>query len=297
MKGARRIYMKKKILLFTIIAVVTVMVLGVLLTGCYYEDKTKSGIDQIKEGGKLVIATSANFPPFENLEKGKIVGWDIDVAQALADELGVELEIQNMDFEAVLSAVATGKVHIGMAGISNTPARDKNVDFSMNVFDSSQMIIVRADNTSINGPMDLAGKRVAVQAGTIGNFLADMNKDYAYDFDDDGNPILDSPILGAPGEVIKLESGTLALQRVKDGQADAVILDKLPAEEIVNNLNAQGGAQLKILSSSVYDDAYAFAVGEGNTELKEWIDATFKKLQDNGTISRLNEKWFGGSAE
>ena len=138
--------MKKKILLFTIIAVVTVMVLGVLLTGCCYEDKTKSGIDQIKEGGKLVIATSANFPPFENLEKGKIVGWDIDVAQALADELGVELDIQNMDFEAVLSAVATGKVHIGMAGISNTPARDKNVDFSMNVFDSSQMIIVRADN-------------------------------------------------------------------------------------------------------------------------------------------------------
>ena len=181
--------MKKKILLFTIIAVVSVMVLGVLLTGCYYEDKTKSGIDQIKEGGKLVIATSANFPPFENLEKGKIVGWDIDVAQALADELG------------------------------------------------------------------------------------------------------------APGEVIKLESGTLALQRVKDGQADAVILDKLPAEEIVNNLNAQGGAQLKILADSVYDDAYAFAIGEGNTELKEWIDATFKKLQDNGTISELNEKWFGGSAK
>ena len=290
--------MKKKIVLLTVVAVVAALSLSVILAGCTTVDMSKAGPEEIKEYGKLVVATSPDFPPFESLdEAGNVIGWDIDVAKALAEKLGVELEIQKMEFDAVLSSVAAGKVHIGMAGISNTAKRDESVDFSLNVFDSSQMIIVRTDNTSINGPMDLAGKRVAVQAGTIGNFLADMNKDYAYDFDDDGNPILDSPILGAPGEVIKLESGTLALQRVKDGQADAVILDKLPAKTIVEKLNAEGGNQLKILDMSVYDDAYAFAIGEGNTALKAWIDEALTELKEEGFFEELNSKWFGSEEE
>lgn len=284
--------MKKKLCLFTAIVIVAALSLSVLLAGCTTVDMSKQGPEEIKSYGKLVVATSPDFPPFENLENGKIVGWDIDVAQALADELGVELEIQSMTFDAVLSSVATGKVHMGMAGISNTAERDKNVDFSVNVFDSSQMIIVRADNTSINGPMDLEGKTVAVQSGTIGNWLAEMNEDYAYNFDDDGNVLLDEPILGKPGIVNKLDSGMLAIQQVKNGQADAVILDKLPAQKIVESLNAQGGAQLKILETSVYDDAYAFAIGEGNTALKEWIDAAYQKLVEDGIIAELNAKWF-----
>lgn len=284
--------MKKKLILLTVIAVVAALTVSVLLAGCTTVDMSKAGPEEIKEYGKLVVATSPDFPPFENLENGEIVGWDIDVAKALADKLGVELEIQSMSFDAVLASVSSGKVHMGMAGISNTPARDKNVDFSVNVFDSSQMIIVRADNTSITGPMDLAGKTVAVQSGTIGNWLAEMNEDYAYDFDDDGNVLLDSPILGEPGIVNALDSGMLAIQQVKNGQADAVILDKLPAQAIVESLNAQGGTQLKILETSVYDDAYAFAIGEGNTAFKEWLDAAYQELVDDGIIAELNAKWF-----
>ena len=290
--------MKKKIVLLTVVAVVAALSLSIILAGCTTVDMSKAGPEEIKEYGKLVVATSPDFPPFESLDKaGNVIGWDIDVAKALAEKLGVELEIQKMEFDAVLSSVAAGKVHIGMAGISNTAKRDESVDFSLNVFDSSQMIIVRADNTSINGPMDLAGKTVAVQAGTIGNWLAEMDEDYAYNFDDDGNVLLDEPILGAPKAVTKLSSGLMAIQQVKNGQADAVILDKLPAKTIVEKLNAEGGAQLKILDMSVYDDAYAFAIGEGNTALKAWIDEALTELKEEGFFEELNSKWFGSEEE
>lgn len=290
--------MKKKIVLLTVVAVVAALSLSIILAGCTTVDMSKAGPEEIKEYGKLVVATSPDFPPFESLDKaGNVIGWDIDVAKALAEKLGVELEIQKMEFDAVLSSVAAGKVHIGMAGISNTAKRDESVDFSLNVFDSSQMIIVRADNTSINGPMDLAGKTVAVQAGTIGNWLAEMDEDYAYNFDDDGNVLLDEPILGAPKTVTKLSSGLMAIQQVKNGQADAVILDKLPAKTIVEKLNAEGGAQLKILDMSVYDDAYAFAIGEGNTALKAWIDEVLTELKEEGFFEELNSKWFGSEEE
>lgn len=290
--------MKKKIVLLTVVAVVAALSLSVILAGCTTVDMSKAGPEEIKEYGKLVVATSPDFPPFESLdEAGNVIGWDIDVAKALAEKLGVELEIQKMEFDAVLSSVAAGKVHIGMAGISNTAKRDESVDFSLNVFDSSQMIIVRADNTSINGPMDLAGKTVAVQAGTIGNWLAEMDEDYAYNFDDDGNVLLDEPILGAPKTVTKLSSGLMAIQQVKNGQADAVILDKLPAKTIVEKLNAEGGNQLKILDMSVYDDAYAFAIGEGNTALKAWIDEALTELKEEGFFEELNSKWFGSEKE
>lgn len=290
--------MKKKIVLLTVVAVVAALSLSVILAGCTTVDMSKAGPEEIKEYGKLVVATSPDFPPFESLdEAGNVIGWDIDVAKALAEKLGVELEIQKMEFDAVLSSVAAGKVHIGMAGISNTAKRDESVDFSLNVFDSSQMIIVRTDNTSINGPMDLAGKTVAVQAGTIGNWLAEMDEDYAYNFDDDGNVLLDEPILGAPKTVTKLSSGLMAIQQVKNGQADAVILDKLPAKTIVEKLNAEGGNQLKILDMSVYDDAYAFAIGEGNTALKAWIDEALTELKEEGFFEELNSKWFGSEEE
>lgn len=290
--------MKKKIVLLTVVAVVAALSLSIILAGCTTVDMSKAGPEEIKEYGKLVVATSPDFPPFESLdEAGNVIGWDIDVAKALAEKLGVELEIQKLEFDAVLSSVAAGKVHIGMAGISNTAKRDESVDFSLNVFDSSQMIIVRADNTSINGPMDLAGKTVAVQAGTIGNWLAEMDEDYAYNFDDDGNVLLDEPILGAPKTVTKLSSGLMAIQQVKNGQADAVILDKLPAKTIVEKLNAEGGNQLKILDMSVYDDAYAFAIGEGNTALKAWIDEALTELKEEGFFEELNSKWFGSEEE
>lgn len=283
--------MKKKLVLLTVIAIVAALSLSVVLAGCTTVDMSKAGPEEIKAYGKLVVATSPDFPPFENLdEAGNIVGWDIDVAKALAEKLGVELEIRSMEFDAVLSSVAAGKVHMGMAGISNTAKRDESVDFSMNVFDSSQMIIVREDNTSINGPMDLAGKTVAVQSGTIGNWLADMDEDYAYETNDAGETVA---ILGQPASVTKLSSGMMAIQQVKNGQADAVILDKLPAQTIVESLNKEGGAQLKILETSVYDDAYAFAIGEGNSSLKAWIDQALEELEKDGVIAELNAKWFG----
>ena len=282
--------MKKKIVLLTVVAVVAALSLSIILAGCTTVDMSKAGPEEIKEYGKLVVATSPDFPPFESLDKaGNVIGWDIDVAKALAEKLGVELEIQKMEFDAVLSSVAAGKVHIGMAGISNTAKRDESVDFSMNVFDSSQMIIVRADNTSINGPMDLAGKKVGSQLNTVGYELSRMSEDWAYDFDDEGNPILTSPILGEPSEAIGYDSGALAVQALIGGIVDAVIIDKYPAQQFVAN----NAGSVKICEQSVFDDSYSFAVKLGNTELRDFLNGVLAEMKADGRMDAINEKYFG----
>lgn len=286
--------MKKNVILIVTIALVIALSLTIALAGCKtMEDSSPEGI---KAYGELVVATAADFPPFEYIdESNNIVGWDIDIAQELANRLGVPLKINNMDFDSVLAAVSSKKAHIGMAGISYSETRDKTVDFSNGVFNSSQMIIVREDS-DITCPADLAGKTVAVQSGTVGELLANMDEEWAYNFDDDGNPIMDQPLLGTPSKVTKLATGALAVQELINGKADAVILDKFPAEQIASQYNKTNTVKVKILESSVFDDEYAFAVAEGNKELQEWINQAFAEMQKDGTMERINAKYFGASA-
>lgn len=282
--------MKKKLLI--VIAVVLVAVVAALgLTACV--DLAGMGPDEIKEYGTLVIATNAEFEPFEYFDKdGKtIIGWDMDIARELARLLGVKVDIQHMEFDSVLSAVSTGRAHIAMAGISINPTRDETVDFSENVFDSTQMIIVRSDNTDIQDAFDLEGKVVGGQNGTVGLQLAQMSEDWAYDFDDDGNPILDSPILGKPAKAKGFQSGALAVTDLINGKLDAVILDKYPAEAIVSK--AENAGKVKILETPVFEDAYAFAVSEGNKALADWINSAIAEMKESGFWEQNMTKYFG----
>ena len=251
------------------------------------------GPDEIKEYGTLVIATNAEFEPFEYFDKdGKtIIGWDMDIARELARLLGVKVDIQHMEFDSVLSAVSTGRAHIAMAGISINPTRDETVDFSENVFDSTQMIIVRSDNTDIQDAFDLEGKVVGGQNGTVGLQLAQMSEDWAYDFDDEGNPILDSPILGKPAQAKGFQSGALAVTDLINGKLDAVILDKYPAEAIVSK--AENAGKVKILETPVFEDAYAFAVSEGNKALADWINSAIAEMKESGFWEQNMTKYFG----
>ena len=282
--------MKKKLLI--VIAVVLVAVVAAVgLTACV--DLAGMGPDEIKEYGTLVIATNAEFEPFEYFDKdGKtIIGWDMDIARELARLLGVKVDIQHMEFDSVLSAVSTGRAHIAMAGISINPTRDKTVDFSENVFDSTQMIIVRSDNTDIQDAFDLEGKVVGGQNGTVGLQLAQMSEDWAYDFDDEGNVLLDSPILGKPAKAKGFQSGALAVTDLINGKLDAVILDKYPAEAIVSK--AENAGKVKILETPVFEDAYAFAVSEGNKALADWINSAIAEMKESGFWEQNMTKYFG----
>ena len=157
----------------------------------------------------------------------------------------------------------------------------ENGDFSEGVFNSSQMIIVRSEDTSINGPMDLAGKVVGAQRGTVGHLLAQLDEDWA--FDENGNAIL-----GQPSTVLPYGTAAEAVQALAQGSLDAVILDQMPAEAIV----AQRNGDVKILEKSVFDDEYAFAVAEGNSALAEWINNAIATLKENGTWDEITDKYF-----
>lgn len=282
--------MKKKLLI--VIAVVLVAVVAAVgLTACV--DLAGMGPDEIKEYGTLVIATNAEFEPFEYFDKDgeTIIGWDMDIARELARLLGVKVDIQHMEFDSVLSAVSTGRAHIAMAGISINPTRDETVDFSENVFDSTQMIIVRSDNTDIQDAFDLEGKVVGGQNGTVGLQLAQMSEDWAYDFDDEGNVLLDSPILGKPAQAKGFQSGALAVTDLINGKLDAVILDKYPAEAIVSK--AENAGKVKILETPVFEDAYAFAVSEGNKALADWINSAITEMKESGFWEQNMTKYFG----
>ena len=241
------------------------------------EDSTPEGI---KAYGKLVIATNAYFPPFEyKNEKGKIVGWDMDFASALAEKLGVKLVIKNMEFDSVLLAPNANKAHISMAGISYSAKRDETLDFSQGVFNSTQVIIVKNDST-INGPFDLEGKTVGVQSGTVGQSLAEMDPDRAGEGDD--------VCLAAPKTVKKFSTGAEAVLDLVKGGVDAVIIDKYPAENYVKNNEG-----VKIAAEPVFEDEYAFAVKEGNKELVDWLNQAIDEMKADGTMDAINKKYFG----
>ena len=262
-----------------ILAIITVVTCVFAFAACKgsIEDATPDGI---KKYGSLVVATNAYFPPFEYKdENGKITGWDMDIAKALADKLGVELVIEDMEFDSVLLAPNANKAHISMAGISYSEKRDETLDFTQGVFNSSQVIIVK-EGSDINGPFDLGGKTVGVQSGTVGQLLAEMDPDWAGEGDD--------ACLAEPGSISKFSTGAEAVVALTQGKVDAVIIDKFPAENFVAK-----NAGIKIADETVFDDEYAFAVKEGNKELVEWLNKAIDEMKKDGTMDAINKKYFG----
>jgi len=270
--------MKKIISIILVIALLAVGLVSLASCNKGITDATPEGIQKY---GKLVIATNAYFPPFEykDTTTGEITGWDMDIAKVFANKLGVELVIEDMEFDSVLLAPSVNKAHIAMAGISYSEDRDENLDFTVGIFNSSQVIIVKS-NSAINGPFDLGGKIVGVQSGTVGQLLAEMDPDWAGTGDD--------VCLAAPQAVNKYTTGAEAVLALTVGQVDAVIIDKYPAEKFVETYDG-----VKIAENSVYDDEYAFAVKEGNAELVAWLNAAIAEMKADGTFDALNAKYFG----
>lgn len=217
-------------------------------------------------GGVLVMATNAEFPPYEYHDGGEIVGIDAEIAKAIADELGMELEIEDIAFDSIIPEITSGKADMGLAGMTVTEDRKQSVDFTDTYAKASQKIIVKEDS-AIASPDDLTGVIVGVQQGTTGDI-------YESDLEADGTT------------VERYNKGFEAVQALSQGKIDAVVIDGEPAKTFVAQTEG-----LKILEESFTDEEYAIAVKKGNTELLEKINGALKTLKDNGTLDEIVAKY------
>lgn len=217
-------------------------------------------------GGVLVMATNAEFPPYEFHEGDSIIGIDVEIAKAIADELGMELEIEDIAFDSIIPEITSGKADMGLAGMTVTEDRKQSVDFSDTYAKASQKIIVTEDS-KVASPDDLKGVIVGVQLGTTGDL-------YVSDLEGDGTT------------VERYSKGFEAVQALSQGKIDAVVIDGEPAKTFVAET-----AGLKILDESFTEEEYAIAVKKGNTELLDKINGALKTLKDNGTLDEIVAKY------
>lgn len=215
--------------------------------------------------GVLVMATNAEFPPYEYHEGGAIVGIDVEIAQAIAAEMGMELEIEDIAFDSIIPAVQSGKADFGAAGMTVDEDRKMNVDFSEPYASATQVIIVKEDS-EITGLADLEGKLIGVQQGTTGDIYA------SDEFGDD--------------KVERYNKGFEAVQSLGQNKIDAVIIDGEPAKVFVSQ--NQG---LKILDEAYTEEAYAICVKKGNSELLDGINAAIAKLKESGELQAIVDKY------
>ena len=222
-----------------------------------------------EEDNKLVMATNAYFQPYEYYEGGKIVGIDAEIAAAIAEYLGMELVIEDMEFDSIITAVNAGSVDFGMAGMTVTEDRLKEVDFTSSYATGVQSIIVKADS-AITSVDDLYGEgvtyKVGVQSGTTGDI---------YSTDDFG-----------ADRVIRYTNGNNAVMALAEGAVDCVIIDNEPAKALVA---ANDG--LKILDTEYANEDYAICVKKGNKELLDKLNEAIDALTADGTIDKIIEKY------
>ena len=218
------------------------------------------------EPGKLIMSTNAAFPPYEmTTDSGEFEGIDIETAQAIADKLGLELQIDDMDFDAALLSVQQGKADIVMAGVTVTDERKAVMDFSDSYAAGIQSIIVKEDS-DIASVDDLAGKKIGTQRGTTG---------YLYCSDDFGDE-----------NVVAYDDGLTAVQMLNNGQVDCVVIDNAPAKEFI-----AANPGLKLLDTAYVEEDYAIGVGKGNTELKDAINTALEELKADGTLQAIVDKY------
>lgn len=249
--------MKKRILSIALVAVMAATML------CACGKKEASGMT-VNEG-VLTMATNAYFPPYEYYEGEEIVGIDADIAKAVADKLGLELKIEDMEFDSIITAVQTGKADMGLAGMTVTDERKQSVNFSDTYATGIQVIIVTEDS-DIASVDDLAGKKIGVQLSTTGDIYA--SDDYGED------------------NVEKYNKGADAVMALKQGKVDAVIIDNEPAKNFVA---ANDG--LKILDTEYVTEDYAACINKENTELLDAVNGALTELKEDGTLQKIIDQY------
>lgn len=248
-----------------IVLLMVVAMVAALMTGCTATKKTK--LDEIKARGYIIWGTNAEFPPFESKDaSGKVVGVDADIAKAIADSLGVTLKVEDMAFDSLPAALASGKIDFIGAGFTKNDERAKSMDFTKDYYTAKQVVVVKA-GSAIKGEADLKKAKIGCQNGTTGDLY------FASEYAKDG------------AKVERYNSLTLACQDLKNGKIDAVIGDNLPIALIMGQIEG-----LKLVDAIVYDsEMYALAVNKGEAALLAEIDKVLGKLITDGTITnKLN---------
>jgi polar amino acid transport system substrate-binding protein len=266
----------KKILSLTL---ATILMFSMLtMFGC----GKATGLDAIKKAGKLTIYTEAGFAPYEFVYNNEIVGVDIEIMKAVADKIGVALDVQDTNFDAIIGGVQSGKVNAGAAGITITAERLESVDFSQPYTQTEQYVILPADNTTIKFVGDLAGKNVGVQQGTTSDLMVE-------------ELIANGKMAGAT----LTPYNTPALAASAIGKIDAVVTDKLTAEIIINN---NSGLQAFPLTNSdgspvAEIEKYGICVAKGNDELLAIINEVLDELIAAGKISQWEQEYSAKATE
>lgn len=229
---------------------------------------SEAGADEgykLATDGTLTMATNAYFPPYEYYDGQDVIGIDADIAQAIADKLGLKLKIEDMEFDSIITAVSTGKADLGLAGMTVTPDRQKNVDFSDSYATGIQSVIVKEDST-IAKPDDLKGKKIGVQLSTTGDIYAtdEFGKD----------------------SVVQYNKGNDAVMALTQGQIDAVIIDNEPAKSYV-----AANKGLKILDTEYATENYAACIAKDNTGLTKAVNKALAELKADGTLQKIVDKY------
>jgi arginine/lysine/histidine transporter system substrate-binding protein len=241
--------MKKKLVSLLLVTAMA----ATIFTGCKKEDSNT-----------IIVGTEAGFAPYEYMDGDKVVGIDMDIAQAIADSMGKELVVKNMDFDGALLAVQNGTVDFVAAGVSVDAERDKVMDFSTEYVNSTEVIVVNATNPAVASVDDagLADKIIGVQQGNIADFYVEENVQYK--------------------EIKRYTKFAQASEDLKNGKIDCIVMDQYPAEELV-----AANTELVIMDGTLFQDKYAIAVDDGNKELLDKINAVIEDLKASGKMDEI----------
>jgi polar amino acid transport system substrate-binding protein len=221
----------------------------------------------------LSMGTNAQFPPYEYYENNAITGIDAEIAGAIADKLGMELKIEDMEFDSIIPAVKGGKVDMGMAGMTVIDERLKEVNFSTSYATGVQAIIVKEGSpiTSVDDLFGDSNYTIGVQLATTGDLYS------TWDIEDEGL-----------GTVDRYDKGADAVMALVDGKVDCVIIDNEPAKKFV-----EANEGLMILDTEYAVEDYAIAVAKDNQELLDQINAALDELIADGTVQKIIDKYIG----
>lgn len=253
------------------------------LTGCGNSDAPAdaagsadaSGSDtmQLVTDGTLTIGTSAEYEPFEYMEDGEYKGFDLELAQAIADDLGLELKIENVDFDTIVPGVASGtKYDMGIAAITATPEREKEVGFTDSYYMDDQAIVTMADNIEITGDnyadaLNAEGVKIAVQSGSTAEAFAKENFPNA--------------------ELVPFKNATDCFAAVQSSQANALVTNRSVAAQLV----ATSFSNEQVIKQISTGEEYAIAVNKDNTALLDALNDSIAKLTEDGTVDELMTKY------
>lgn len=244
----------KKILLLVLVSVLS----SVMLFGC---KKSETAADT------LIVGTNAEFPPFEYIEQGNIVGFDVDLMNEISKLTGKKVEFKNMAFDSLLIAMQTGKINCIISGMTATDERRQHVNFSTPYFVSKQAVIV-PENSDIQKFEDLKGKKIGVVIGYTGDMVVtDMYKDTS--------------------SITRYEATGQAIMALTAGKVDAAVLDMEPAKEYVANNEG-----IKVLDTALAEEEYSIALPKDKTALLDEINKALQTLKENGTYDKIYAKYF-----